>query len=1125
VALAVCLCALFPILALTQTLTTGKIFGTVRDGQGAVIVDAAIQVENSATERRATASDSSGKYAFTLLPPGPYEFNVSAPGFATAHFNSLQVSVDQITTLNVVLSVAGPSFELTVSDTPTLVQSEGPQLATALEAKAISNLPLPTRNFLQLATLAPGVSVELTNNSAIGRNSPNFSVNGARTEQNNLQINGVNANDIYGHDFAAVAIPVPESIQGVVVQTSMYDASLKSAGGANIQVTTKSGTNQLHGSLYDYLRNDAFNANDANLKQAGVGRPDLRRHVYGATLGGPIRKERTFYFFSYQGTREANGATDQSIFKGVLIAPGLTDDRSEETLLNTFHPKMPDGRSATSVNPISVALLNAKLPNGQYLIPTPQQADGRASGTAQSTYHEEQFNTNLDYQLRPDDTLAVKFFFADAPQFNALGRWAPGQVAFGATVLPGFGLQLENDNRLLSVSYVHTFSPTAANEAHFACNYLRNRALPQEGLLDSSIGIKRPTAADFPGMPNVILARDEGGASVGSEWITINDASTNTWSARDILSLRRGKHSIRLGGEFRYYRWDVHANVNTYGEIDFPTFNDFLTGNSDLSSIGVGISHRRFRTSDYNFFVRDDWKLSHNFTLNLGLRYELNLPPYETHGLIGGFDPARYRPRMEVGSDGSPVGPPIGGIVMAGNSQYVLPGVPRVGKRVVNSLSPKNFGPRLGLVWSPTASGRLVLRGGYGIFYSEPSFFYLAWDLFSPPFHQDFVSSGHTFANPFPNVPSESSFPLIQKGYALASSPFDPNLRAPYFQHFNGSIQYELNRDTMFQVAYVGTRGLHLFRQVAINQARIASVNHPVTTEVTGEVITANTNENVPLRAPMQGVDTAFFNLNQSNAQSTYHSFQATLNKRLSRGLEFQGSYTFSRSIDNGSSPGLDTSGIVGNQLAARSNRGLSDFDRTHHFTGYFIWELPKFSFTRNSTGARFLVSNWQLSGIVTVMSGLPVDIFDSAGGSLYGLFGARPNWAHGASGRSALRSIPAGYFFNPSVFAVAAVEPEQPIPSAHDSTAIAPDGGTDIGDVGRNVLRGPRQSNIDFSVCKRFSISESKGLELRADSFNALNHPNRDNPLSDISTADFGKILSFSSSPRIIQLSLKFTF
>src|SRR5262245_4414885 len=627
--------AVFPTVVLGQTQTTGRILGTIRDTQGAIIASAAIELQSTVTgEKRTVASDNSGNYALVSLHPGLYELNLSAPGFATGRFQHLGVSAGLITTVNAVLSVASASFEVTVSDALPLVETEGAQIATGLAPRAVSELPNATRNFFQLATLAPGISVGIPNNNAIGRNTPNFNANGARTEQNNIEIDGASANDIYAHDFAAVAVPAPESIQEVKVLTSMYDASLKSAGGANIQVRTKSGTNNSHGSLYSYLRNEALNANDANLKQAHLSRPELRRDIYGATLGGPVRKDEAFYFVSYQGTRSTNGATDQSIYKSVLIvAPppgtdGLTDDRSEATLKSTF--------GVPSIDPISLQLLNSKLPGGRFLIPTPQ-ADGTATGTALSTYHEEQFNTNFDFQPGPHDSLTAKFFFADAPEFDALGAFATGEAAFGATILPGFGLNLENDNRLLSVSYSHTLNPTTLNTARFGLNFIRNRAIPQEPLLDSSVGIQRPTADDFPGLPNILLGRDEGGAAIGSEWITLNGAATYSLSLGDTLTLQRGRHSLRLGGEFRHYRWDVHANVNTYGEIDFPTFADFLTGNSDFSSIGVGLSHRHFLTSDYNFFAQDDWKLMHRLTLSLGLRYELNPPPYETHGLIGGF--------------------------------------------------------------------------------------------------------------------------------------------------------------------------------------------------------------------------------------------------------------------------------------------------------------------------------------------------------------------------------------------------------------------------------------------------------------------------------------------------------
>ncbi len=286
-------------------------------------------------------------------------------------------------------------------------------------------------------------------------------------------------------------------------------------------------------------------------------------------------------------------------------------------------------------------------------------------------------------------------------------------------------------------------------------------------------------------------------------------------------------------------------------------------------------------------------------------------------------------------------------------------------------------------------------------------------------------------------------------------------------------------------------------------------------------------------------MSSAFFLLNESNAQSTYHSLQASLNRRFSRGLQFSASYAFSKSIDNASNPGggansdgsldrsggLDTANVWGNQLNPRANRGLSDFDRTHYFVFSSVWNLPEPSFARGSTATRLLFSNWQVSGIVTAMSGLPVDIFDPTGGLLYGLVGARPNWVPGANRRTAMSNIPPGYYFRPSAFTAAVVQAGQPIPSANDPAALAGDLGTDVGNVGRNVLRGPSQSNLDFSAGQRFPLTESKNLEFRADFFNLLNHPNRDNPVSDISTADFGKVLSFSSSPRIVQFALKFTF
>jgi len=800
----------------------------------------------------------------------------------------------------------------------------------------------------------------------------------------------------------------------------------------------------------------------------------------------------------------------------------------------------------SSIDPISLKLLDQKLPNGRLLIPTPQTADGLVTGTAVSTYHEEQFNTDLDYRVGTTDSLSGKFFYAHAPLFSALAGSNFGTPAS----LPGFGTKITTDNRVLSLQEIHTLNPTTVNEVRFGYSFIRHDEVPQESVKDSAIGMQRSTASQYPGLPLILLARDQGGASIGTSDITYR-GSTPSLSIGDVLSLQRGKHNLRLGGEVRHLEWRGRAVVFSYGEIDFPTFNDFLMGNtgtsqfvlgdSGFSHLGTGLTHRDFITTDYQLFAQDDWKVSSRFAVNLGLRYELDLPPYDSQGRIGGFDPALYQPRIAVDSNGVPVGPPAAGIIEAGNAlpQYSLPGVTRVGKRIAKSIDPNNFGPRIGLAWSPLKSGRLAIRTGYGIFYSRPSFFYLALGYFAPPFFLDSDTSGQPFSNPFANAPPESSFPLIQTGSSVSATVIDRNARTPYTQQFNTSVQYALLRNTTLQIAYASSRGVKLFRAIAVNQARIASLNHPMTNGVTGEVITDNTVENAPVRAPLQGVSTAFFSLNRSTAQSTYHSLQATFKRQVSRGLQFSAAYTFSKSIDNASNPGggansngsldrsggLDTANVWGNQLDPRANRGISDFDRTHYFVFNCVWGLPEPSFAHASAATRLVFSNWQLSGIVTAMSGLPADIFDPAGGSLYGLVGARPNWVPGANRKSAVTNVPAGYYFNPLVFSQTVVQAGQPIPSSNDPTALAGDLGTDVGNVGRNVLRGPSQSNLDFSAGKRFPLTESKGLEFRADFFNLLNHGDRDDPISDISAGDFGRIVSFSSSPRIIQLSLTFNF
>src|SRR5438874_791946 len=684
------------ICALGQSQTTGRIVGTVKDERGAVIVGAEVTVTSLATaEERKVTTDTEGNYAVPLLPPGAYRVRVTASGFSSALFDSVQVVITETTALNTALTVAGMIVDpVTVRAAP-LIQTDGPQMGRVVDSRAVSELPLATRNFTQILALSPGTSVALPDNSALGRNSQNVSVNGARVTQNNFEFNGIDANRIDPNSATSLAVPAPETIQEFKVQTSLYDATFGRGGGGNVQAITKSGGNDIHGAVYEYFRNDALNANNPFLKAAGVSRPTLQRNVFGGLLGGPIKAERLFFFISYQGTRERNGASSNSLTSGVLIAPGLTGDRSQQTLLATFRPRSsPTAPPATSINPVALALLSAKLPNGQYLIPTPLP-DGHYSGSAASSYCEDQFNTNVDYRINEKSSVAVRFFFSNAPQFLALPN-------SGANV-PGFGADLEQDNRLVSIQNIHSFSPRIINEARAGYSFIRANMSGQNPVRDSDLGIRRANANAYPGLGAIrigptgtnAIAIGNSGANIDTE----NVAASTTLV--DIVSIAHGPHSIRTGAQIIFYRNKLAANNNRRGTVAFQSFNNFLLGLVNNSVYGDGITTRFLRAADYSFFFQDDWKVSRQLTLNLGLRYELDLPPYETRGALSTFDPALYQPRMQVDNSGNPIGPPIAGFVQAGNviSQYDLANVPNVSKRLVNRVDPNNLAPRVGFAY------------------------------------------------------------------------------------------------------------------------------------------------------------------------------------------------------------------------------------------------------------------------------------------------------------------------------------------------------------------------------------------------------------------------------------------
>jgi hypothetical protein len=1130
--------------ALGQSQTSGRITGMVSDPNGAAVPGAEIVVTNKATgEARTVVADGSGQYIVPLLSPGVYSVTVTANGFKKFITEEIKVTITETSTVNPTLEVGSVSEQVVVDSTPSVVQTDGPQLGRVVDSRTVAELPLATRNFTQILGLSPGTATYLPDNTAVGRNSQNVSVNGGRVTNNNFQINGVDANSMGTNSAPSLSIPAPETIQEFKVQTSLYDATFGRSGGGNIQAVTKSGGNEFHGTAYEYFRNASLNANNPFLIAAGIARPVLSRNVFGGAIGGPIKKDKAFFFASYQGTRERNGASViNSLSSSVLVDPRLTNNRSAAALQTAF--------GLPSINPTALALLNATLPNGQFLIPTPTAANGTYTGSTPSVYDDNQFNANFDYRFNESNTLSAKLFWSNAPQTLVL----PSFLGGGPNV-PGFGNFQQNNNRLITLQYVHVFSPTIFNELRAGYSFIRVDAFPQEPVTDASVGITRSNAAAFPGLGLIQINAAAGGIVFGTSATIDVRAVSPTTTVADTLSITRGSHTLRMGGEFRHNENNYVLNFFTRGQIQFANFTNFLLGAPTFSVFGSGIGNRSLRADDYNFFVQDDWKVNRKLTLNLGLRYELDLPPYDTRGRIATFDPALYVPRPAVG--GNVIGPPIGGYVQAGNviPQYDVASMPNVDKRVVNSVDPNNLAPRLGFAWTPTDSGRFVIRGGYGLFYSRTSFQYITLNVIAPPTYVFGVSVVPPIANPYFAAPPTSAFPTLVPGVALSGTFFDRNLKTPQMQQYNVDVQYELFKDYLLEVGYVGSHGSNLFRQVGINQAPLIPTGGSYTNPVTGAVLTTNTPANAALRSPFQGATINGFFQNQSTATSDYNSLQVSLTKRFSNNLQFLAAYTLAKSEDNASGQGGgagtggvvnpggvgETSGILGNQLDPEANRGRSDFDRKHRFVFSALYEVPTPKFAAESKAGRLLLGNWQLGAIVTSMSGLPIDIVDTGAGSFYGLSGgsaamARPNLVG-----DPFANVPAGYYFNPLAFARPVVAAGALIPSSNGA-ATAGAVGTDIGNVSRNLLRGPHQNNIDFSIIKRFKVTEGTNLEFRAEFFNLINQVNFANPISDLNAvpaaafnADgtikpgqagrFGQIISASNNPRLMQFALKFNF
>ncbi len=1152
-----------------QTPGTGAISGVVYDPSNRVIENAAVLVVNDATQvSRSVTTTSEGLFRVPLLLPGAYTITVKAHGFVESISHSIRVTVSETSSINVSLAVAGAPSTVQVQSAAETAQLETSTLGSVVDETAIRALPLSNRNYTQILGLTPGVVVDLPNAANLGLGTQNVASNGATPTNNNLQFNGIDANNLYENSAAkaessivGTAIPAPDTIQEFRVQTANFDAAYGRGTGANVDLVSQSGTNRFHGSAWEFVRNNIFNANDFFSKLDGQPRPDLKQNQFGAAVGGPIKRGTTFFFVAYEGLREVNGLGDEQH----PILPLLTSDRSAATLGAQFCPAghlNDQGEPATgyltlaggtqvacdgsNINPVALAILNTKLANGQFAVPSPQApipnsgpdpSDqfpvGESTYAIPAHYRQDQFSVNIDQTLKENNTLSGRFFYARG---STNEPFSPN----GAANVPGWGTDALDRNTMFVLADTHIFNSSLVNIARFG--YMRFDGLSevQNPITAQSIGIGTPTGAVGPTLnaPGVSV----GGFTIGDAGTPSEWQVTNSFIWQNTVSLTKGRHNSRFGVEFKRHEVDVDSPNETDGLLQVPSFNDFLLGQSAAqngSSLGVsnvgttqsggGIFRRNVRFTDFAVFAQDDIKLKPRLTINAGLRYEIFGAPTETGGRLANFnaDIAIQGPIPDPGT--------FSGYTVPSNFQSTIPaGVVQTSYAGLWKTQHGDVSPRLGFAWQMMEKPVLVMRGGFGVYFDRHSTGIVESGLSQPPYATGNIVQGAangpaTLQSPYvPLVLPNSSYPIFLRRSSSSPLPFiqgtDPNMQDARTEEYNLNVEYAPGRNYLVQVGYVGTRSLNRPGQLEFNQSLLASPQNPVNGETTNSI------NNVAARQSFQGVPQGSL-FARSIFIGNYNSLQTSVTRHMAHGFQLQASYVWSKNLDelNGEG-GLDT---FETQLSTNDQHdprhasyGLAGDDRDQRAVVSFTWSAPRF--TSMSALPRRILTDWQFSGIAVIQSGSALSIFDGNAGSVYGNFNNRAE----ATGRNPLthgslfsRIVGTGRYLDASAFTRA--------PEAPNGTSLADQ---DFGDSSVGLVRGPGQHNLDMAAERVFPVTEASSFRFRAEFFNLTNTPQFSNPNTFLgygdptlpnptASASFGQITSTATNPRIVQFALKYVF
>jgi outer membrane receptor protein involved in Fe transport len=1105
---------------------TASIRGTVSDPSGAIVPAATVtakQVETGLT--RVAITDRQGEYVLVELPIGHYQLEIQAKGFQTYLQQGISLDVNQTATIGIHLKLGSETQQVEVSANAALVQSTVSSLGQTVMEHEILDLPLDGRNFSQLGLLQPGVvplTPGLLEAGGPARENQAYAVDGQRPESNNFMIDG--ADNVSSVDGGFVLKPPIDAIAEFKILSHNANAEFGRNTGSTTNIVTRSGSNSFHGAAWEFLRNDAMDSSDYFTQSV----QPLKQNQFGATFGGPILKDKTFFFGYYEGFRNRQGETVPATvpsaaerqgnfgqlctsipgdaFVGGICTNTTTSapDFNGQLLNFAMGPApvpIPDNQ-LTSIDPIATNVLP--------LFPLPNVGENGFIATQTLIENNDQFGVRLDHYLSRADTLNFRYMYSSGPTTDPLSP-------VGANV-PGFPVGEYDRAQNFVAQETRVFSPTTIAVGRFS--FLRNTFLLDEHLNHESptdLGFQyAPTLPSAAGPPFIQVG---GYASAGDPITGPRNTFQNTFDLSGSLSWIHGRHELKFGGGYRRDQINALQGIASNGFFVFSTFPysdgfaSFLSGNPVVFLQGGGNFAREIRDRAVDAYGQDTYKVTPRLTLNLGLRYELPFPSTENNNEVNLFVP--------------------------GAKSQVLPNAPAgllyPGDRGVPAgLIPTQktaFAPRFGVAWDVRGDSKTVVSAAYGIFY-EPYYTGeggpLQDPVSSPPYlkTEQISFPVNSFANPFytPN-PFSQDFPEPMTLLVVAR-----NLHLPYAQDWNLNIQRSLGQDWLLQVGYVGTTGVRLPRFIEGNPP--AFIPGAVTTGPGCSVAVPcpiSTENNVNNRRLYSGCTLAdppssciYSSVGEiaSISNSSYNALEASLRRRFSHGLSFLASYTWSHSIDDVSSfnitgsasqPVAGENDLAQNPFDLAAERGRSMFDSHHRFVLSYQWMLPFLQ--RSSSWYGHVFGNWQLNGIVTAMSGGPFTVFDSNDVSLQG---QAPEITGFSANRPNLVGNPNSgprtpqEWFNKSAF-----QQLQPDPLGRFEV---------FGDEGRNVVQGPGYVNWDASAFKNIRLTESKELQFRGELFNVLNHTNFRLPVSDIESPTFGQIQS-DVSPRVIQVALKFLF